>query len=188
LCPAQQIDLLLQYDIYQKWAARACETDDYKRFVLLFADCFLPAGVETKSKLLSSYMTKTLEAFAVVLYVNNYWKYMSLFWGDGGASMSTMSTATNSRSTGGASTLFTNEARGASKYEGWSSHEGYVFYNRVSQLIEMQRADETVKRRFEGNIRRAFLDSSNGRKRKRPVMALKITNELDDLDSLIVGV
>jgi hypothetical protein len=110
---------------------------------------------------------------------------MSLFW-PSGLSTTTVSTFTNSKSTGGTGTLFTNDARGAAKYEGWSN-DGYVFFNRVCYLIGIQRADESASREFEDGIRKGFLDLK-GRKRKRPGVTLKVTNELDDLDLLIVGV
>jgi hypothetical protein len=163
-----------------KQAARACVTDDYQRFLLLFGDSFVPTGSETKTKLLSSYMTKTIEAFALVLYVNNYWKYMGLFWPS--QVTGTVSTFTNSRSTHGTGTLFTKEARGAAKYEGWSN-DGYIFFNRVYGLIAIQRADVSACKEFEGSMRKAFL-GLKGSKRKRPGVQLKITNELDDLDLL----
>jgi hypothetical protein len=59
---------------------RACITVEYRRFLLLFAKNFLPSTLnEGKSKLLSTYTTTTLEAFAVVLYVNNYRKQVYAF-------------------------------------------------------------------------------------------------------------
>ena len=55
--------------------------DEYKRFLLLFAECFSGGGsVAARNnesfKNLSEYMTVTVEAFVIALYTNNYWKWM----------------------------------------------------------------------------------------------------------------
>ena len=109
--------------------------EEYKQFLLLFAECFSGGGsVAARNnesfKNLSEYMTVTVEAFALVLYTNNYWKWMKLHWRDEDVSTISMDSR---RSKEGA--LFTSEARGSSKYEGWS-REGYILYNCVFGVLE----------------------------------------------------
>ena len=61
--------------------------EEYKRFLLLFAECFSGGGSNAARnnesfKNLSEYMTITVEAFALVLYTNNYWKWTKMYWRD----------------------------------------------------------------------------------------------------------
>jgi hypothetical protein len=158
--------------------------EEYKRFLLLFAECFSGGGsVAARNnecfKNLAEYMTVTVEAFAVVLYTNNYWKWMKLHWRDG--DISTLSEDSR-RSKEGA--LFTNEARGSSKYEGWSS-EGYILYNRVFGMLEVQRRDARSGKRFEDSLRRMFQNRNNGKKRKRSNTMIAIRNGISELDRIM---
>ena len=159
--------------------------EEYKRFLLLFAECFSGggSGVAARNnecfKNLAEYMTVTVEAFAVVLYTNNYWKWMKLHWRDG--DISTISEDSR-RSKEGA--LFTNEARGSSKYEGWSS-EGYILYNRVFGMLEVQRRDPRSGKRFEDSLRRMFQSRNNGKKRKRSNTMIAIRNGISELDRIM---
>jgi hypothetical protein len=158
--------------------------NEYKWFLLLFAECFSGGGsVAARNnesfKNLSEYMTVTVEAFAIVLYTNNYWKWTKLHWRDG--DVSTISEDSR-RSKEGA--LFTNEARGSSKYEGWSS-EGYILYNRVFGVLELQRRDQRSGKRFEESLRRMFQSRNNGKKRKRSTTVIAIRNGISELDRIM---
>lgn len=158
--------------------------EEYKQFLLLFAECFggggsVAARNNESFKNLADYMTVTVEAFAIVLYTNNYWKWMKLHWRDG--DVSTISEDSR-RSKEGA--LFTNEARGSSKYEGWSS-EGYILYNRVFGMLEVQRRDPRSGKRFEDSLRRMFQCRNNGKKRKRSNTVIAIRNGISELDRIM---
>jgi hypothetical protein len=158
--------------------------EEYKRFLLLFAECFSGGGsVAARNnesfKNLGEYMTVTVEAFAIVLYTNNYWKWTKMHWRDG--EVSTISEDSR-RSKEGA--LFTNEARGSSKYEGWS-REGYILYNRVFGVLEVQRRHPRSGKRFEESLRRMFQSRNNGKKRKRSTNVLAIRNGISDLDRIM---
>ena len=158
--------------------------EEYKQFLLLFAECFSGGGsVAARNnesfKNLSEYMTVTVEAFALVLYTNNYWKWMKLHWRDGDVSTISMDSR---RSKEGA--LFTSEARGSSKYEGWS-REGYILYNRVFGVLEMQRRHARSGKRFEDSLRRLFQSRNNGKKRKRSTTVIEIRNGISELDRIM---
>ena len=158
--------------------------EEYMWFLLLFAECFSGGGsVAARNnesfKNLGEYMTVTVEAFAVVLYTNNYWKWTKMHWRDG--DVSTISEDSR-RSKEGA--LFTNEARGSSKYEGWS-REGYILYNRVFEILEVQRRHPRSGKRFEESLRRMFQSRNNGKKRKRSTTVIAIRNGISELDRII---
>ena len=80
--------------------------------------------------------------------------------------------------------LFTNEARGSSKYEGWNS-EGYILYNRVFGVLELQRRDQRSGKRFEESLRRMFQSRNNGEKRKRSTTVIAIRNGISELDRIM---
>lgn len=158
--------------------------EEYKRFLLLFAECFSGGGsVAARNnesfKNLGEYMTVTVEAFAIVLYINNYWKWTKMHWRDG--DVSTISEDSR-RSKEGA--LFTNEARGSSKYEGWS-REGYILYNRVFGILELQRRHPRSGKRFEESLRKMFQSRNNGKKRKRSTTVIAIRNGISELDRIM---
>jgi hypothetical protein len=154
------------------------EDDDYLRFVSIFGDIFIggEAGVKgevSKFGFLSKHLTVTMEAFAIVLYCNNYFKYMKMFWKDN----EDMSSVTSS--TGMTGTLFTNEGRGSSKYEGWS-RAGYMFYNKVYGVVERQRSSYSKEHEFDVMVRK-MVQERRGKKRKRESMSFKVRNGLMNL-------
>ena len=159
--------------------------EEYKRFLLLFAECFSGGGSNNAArnnesfKSLSEYMTITVEAFALVLYTNNYWKWTKMYWRD--EHNSTISGDSDKSHLG---TLFTNDSRGSSKFGGWNS-EGYVLYNRVFEMLEVQRRDPRCGKRFEDSLRRMFQSRNNGKKRKRSTTVIAIRNGISELDRIM---
>lgn len=159
--------------------------EEYKRFLLLFAECFSGGGSNQARnnesfKNLSEYMTITVEAFALVLYTNNYWKWTKMYWRD--EDNSTISGDSEKSHLGG--TLFTYDSRGSSKFGGWNS-EGYILYNRVFEMLEVQRRDPRSGKRFEDSLKRMFQSRNNGKKRKRSTPVIAIRNGISDLDRIM---
>lgn len=158
--------------------------EEYKRFLLLFAECFSGGGSNAARnnesfKNLSEYMTITVEAFALVLYTNNYWKWTKIYWRD--EDNSTIS-GDSERSNFG--TLFTYDSRGSSKFGGWNT-DGYILYNRVFEMLEVQRRDPRSGKRFEDSLRRMFQSRNNGKKRKRSTTVIAIRNGISELDRIM---
>jgi hypothetical protein len=56
------------------------------------------------------------------------------------------------------------------------------------EILGEQRFKIVTGRIFEEKLRKVIMENSNGRKRKRAGRVLKVQNELDELDTLIVGV
>lgn len=173
LIPEEKID---------SWVSGGLRTlganDDYLRFVSIFGGIFIGgregARVEvSKFGFLSKYLTLTMEAFAIVLYCNNYFKYMKMFWKES----DDMSSVTSSTVSFG--TLFTNEGRGSCKYEGWS-RAGYLFYNKVYGVLEKQRSSKHKEQEFDGMVRR-LVQEKIGMKKKKDSGGFKVRNDLMNL-------
>jgi hypothetical protein len=93
-------------------------------------------GVERPTmsyELLSNYMPEALEAFAVVIYANNYKKFLQEHWKYDSGELSSVSGGAESTES-----LFTSDGRGAGKYDGWSE-DGMELYNRIFGVVERQR-------------------------------------------------
>lgn len=152
--------------------------DDYLRFVAIFGGTFVgnnetAKGDVAKFGFLSKHLTVTMETFAIVVYCNNYFKYMKSFWknDDDNSSITTGSEATG--------TLFTNEGRGSSKYEGWSQ-AGYLFYNKVYCVLEKQRRSKAKEHEFDVKVRK-MVHERNGKKRKRDAGFVETRDEVTEL-------
>jgi hypothetical protein len=128
-------------------------------------------------ELLSNYMPVPLEAFTVVIYTNNYKKFMNLHWKCDGGELSSVSTVS-----GPEDTLFTNDSRGAGKYGGWSE-DGMEFYNRVFEVIERQRT-RSFRKGFEEKVRKLIQKANQGGG-KRIRSGIAVRNSIATLDRLV---
>jgi hypothetical protein len=157
--------------------------DSYARFLSLFGHCFVVEDGKGRRRahyeLLSEYMPEPLEAFAVVIYMNNYNKFMKMHWRDADT-LSSVSNTTGGGASGGA--LFTQDGKGGAKYGGWSE-EGMVFYNRVHDTIEYQRK-RAERKSFEAKVRK--LIQEKGKKgAKRKVSTIPVRNGISKLRRLV---
>lgn len=131
------------------------ETDAHKEFLFQFAQSvtLLPHFIDWAAhKCLSEYMTSSLEAFAVLQYVNNYEEWNEDFM------QASMDEAIKEKGKGRETKRkFTSITRGAGKYCGWSK-EGIALYNDVRNRIAEQRKDEQCAH-FEYELKGKFFES-----------------------------
>ena len=162
--------------------------EEYSRFLSIFVGCFLP-GVDTirikgTSHLLSKYMSSSLEAFAVVLYANNYDKFKRDIWdkANGSEDISSVSGGVSSRSS--SVTKFTSSIKNTTgKYGGWSK-QGLRLYNTLFQMICKQREDKEKTKVFEERVRTKIKRRISKTKRKRKD-TIKVHNNLSELGELL---
>jgi hypothetical protein len=100
-----------------------------------FMDCVIPSCEwkrHARIKLMSDYVSQTLEAFAVLVYSNGFEKWNEEFpvSEDEGTEASSLT----SGSRGNCRFRYTSDSKGSRKYEGWSP-DGMKLYNEVLVLV-----------------------------------------------------
>jgi hypothetical protein len=160
--------------------------EKYALFLSLFVRCFVADDQKVKGssgrthyELMSTYMPVPLEAFAVVMYTNNYKKFIRTHWKHDSEDLSS-----SLGTPGSIDTLFTSDGRGAGKYGGWSE-QGMEFYNRVYEVLERQRA-RPCRRGFEEKLRKLVQQSNQGGK-KRKRNSIPVRNGIAMLTHLVSG-
>ena len=117
--------------------------DGYLWFCENFMECVITSQewkLKSRRQKMSSYLTPTLEAFAILMYTNSYevWNHHCKSM----ASTSSNSTGDDMSTLSGASSKvtfkYTGDSKGCRKYRGWNS-EGMKFYNNLLDLVEFQR-------------------------------------------------
>lgn len=187
---ADETDNEFREKVWAETGIGAVNDDSYCMFFAMFAEGFMPNDFNRKDswgrkgmKLLVETMPVTLEAFAFVLYVNNYSKLKTEYWDKlVGTEDSTLSTVSNDSR----KPLFTREGRGAVKFGGWSN-EGVEFYNRVFRVLKLQRSGGEYRRKrlvFEERVQSIATDLIRGKKRKVS-STIVVENELGNLSAML---
>lgn len=132
--------------------------------------------------LVSNFIDETLEAYAVLVYVNNYYKWVKQHGiQKGGDNQSSVTPCTETSLFNGS---FTAEARGAASYEGWSV-AGKIAYNVILETIDQQRDEISTGGQLEQALLRDLIAESTGRKRrsngKYQHRRVKVKNRLEKL-------
>ena len=161
-------------------------TAAHAQFLFLFAKTVVVASVFKKYKstrLLSSYMTSCLEAFAVLTYTNSYdtWMQEAARKDDEMSAISDNSPSTASKR------RFTEKTRGTGKFKGWTD-SGIDLYNLIDETLEEQRKDPSLMD-FDTRLKTWFLQGNRndspqqdtGRQKKRA------RNNLTNFAALMVG-
>jgi hypothetical protein len=143
---------------------------------------------QSKTELVSKYLSAGLEAFLVVAYLNGYDKWLLECISEGPVSTNTeegsadLSSVTHSASTGNSGTRdhtartvssvvtphstgqprFTAAAMGAGKHKGWSD-EGIILYQKVAVLLGEQRKDRNLLG-FERDLMERFRGPTGSRR------------------------
>lgn len=128
----------------------------------------------------SEFVDESLETFAVLVYINGYYKWKRQHSRRlGNNAVDTVPEASNIQRFN-----FTGEARGAASYQGWS-RSGKVAYNIIIRVIEEQRTVPNTGRELERHLLRDILGTSLGnmsfRKRARDVNSVEVVNKLSKL-------
>jgi hypothetical protein len=113
----------------------------YQWFCENFMDCVIPSNewkLRARKKMMSEYVSTTLEAFAVLVYKNAYVKWNEEFRSTEDDETEASSLTSASRTSEKHRFLYTSDSKGSRKYEGWNP-EGMKFYNEVLDLIGNQR-------------------------------------------------
>jgi hypothetical protein len=165
---------------------------NYQWFCENFMECVIPSTdwkLKSRKKKLSQYVTKTLEAFAVVVYTNSFdvwnqrWRVESTASTSGSEESDDVSTL--SGATPRCAFRFTGDSKGARKYEGWNS-AGMEFYNELLSLVEKQRNHPGCT--FERNLLTALATKPRtGRANDAESQPPKARNDVSEL-MRIVGV
>lgn len=164
------------------------DTDqNYQWFCEHFIECVIPSSewkLQARKKLLSVYVSPSLEAFAVLVYKNAFAKWAEEFQlsdgsdGDDATDASSLTTSSRSRRF-----LYTGDSKGSRKYEGWNA-EGMNFYNDVLDLITQQRARPGCT--FERNLLKKISGKPRGgRKHQDANQAPRVKNNIDQLMQII---
>jgi hypothetical protein len=156
----------------------------YQWFCMHFMECVTPSAewkVKARTQCMSTFIPPGLEAFAVVVYQNAYQRWYDIFRSKDDDTL-TEGSSLSSLSGGPPRFLYTNNSRGARKYEGWTS-DGTEFYNNVESLIRRQRLnpgcifDITLLRKAAGKPKNRGSGEGNG--------APKANNNLDSLLEIV---
>jgi hypothetical protein len=180
----EESDIELTESATKGFSSNVISAHEYARFIAMFANCFISADKDTASyKPVSECVTVSLEAFAVALYVNHYSRLMKEYWDssqeDGASTISGISDASLPNA------LFTSEARGGGKYNGWKE-EGYLFYNNVFSVLKQERRPQTeARKRLEGKVRKIMQNSRKRGSKRKIGESLEVSNELDELVNMV---
>lgn len=166
--------------------------DAYVTFLSTFGSC-LVSDKEWKERCVkedySSIVSASLEAFALLLYDNNYSYWMTMVnnnksntdGGDGGNGEEKQTDEgedMSSISTDSTQPKYTSDFRCSARSVGWS-REGLCFYNKVLTVLKMQRALKSNKA-FDAKVR-ASCHAAYNKKRKFSIV-VEAGNDLDLLD------
>jgi hypothetical protein len=183
-------------EMIKQWAdegIRKTSDDEYMRFLMIFGGVFLSNNKKAKmdvmsTKMLSTYMPRSLESFALMLYCNTYWKNMREHWklsattkeqnGEEDLSSVTVDTSFG----GGSKTLFTSDSRGSAKYDGWS-HEGLTLYNNIYRVLGIQREKLITGAIFEKKMLATMRKKNSGSKRKH--CEISVNNDINELEEIM---
>lgn len=168
-------DILKRF--YQNTDKRKACLRENKKVYLSFCKEFVPTVMFTKNfkrvsktSTLSKYMTPQLEAFMVILYLNNYEKWMSEW----------------TRAQGGegevVETRFTQKCRGRGKHGGWSE-EGKELYAMVVWFLSWQRKEASTDdalASFDVDLRTVFQDGKGGGSHRAAKKRKLFSDSLDD--------
>lgn len=162
--------------------------ENYQWFCETYMKCVIPVMEwkhHSRKKPLSKVVTGSLEAFAVVVYVNGYKNWNERWKVDPSSesgSISTVSTTTTNNSPT-VPYRFTGNSKGSKRFQGWE-REGIDIYNGLVALIRDQRASKTCK--FEHNLLQKLATTSRREKKKgADGGGPKALNDLDDLKLLL---
>lgn len=133
------------------------ETEAHKEFLFLFAHTVVvtPNFKDIAAhKLLSEFITPSLEAFAVLTYVNNYEQWIE------NRMVASMAPEIQEKVTKTAKRKYTSLTRGTGKYSGWAP-EGVRLYKDVWNRIKEQRANPDCIG-FEYDVKNKFWEHRPG--------------------------
>jgi hypothetical protein len=160
---------------------------NYQWFCENFMECVIPSAdwkLKSRNKMLSDYVTTTLEAFAVLVYINSFavwnqrWTTETDSLSEETDDVSTLSGATTKHGF-----KFTGDAKGSRKYEGWNS-AGMVFYNQLLSLVEQQRGRRGCT--FELDLLTALATRrKKGRANADEIQAPQARNHMDELMRIV---
>ena len=128
-------------------------TECYKDLITNFARCVSYSRSfdrDVKHLPISKILTPFLEAFLVLVYVNNHANWMKEAEQEDDESSETGSTP-SPKLYG----RFTHKSKG--KYKGWND-EGIRLYNKLVQKIMQQRSDTRLGANFDADVKQIFLD------------------------------
>jgi hypothetical protein len=96
--------------------------------------------LKSRNKRMSEYITCSLEAFAVLMYYNAFPVWNQRWTVDTGVNTASNNddVSTISGLTPNKGFFFTQDSKGARKYEGWNN-DGMAFYNDLLALVKKQR-------------------------------------------------
>jgi hypothetical protein len=120
------------------------ETDAHADFLFHFAKTvivYCTFNSSSTTMLLSEYMAKCLEAYAVITYVNSYdaWMEEATRREEGRNEDSDSPSSAGSRKR----RRFTEKSKGSGKFKGWDK-SGIRLYNKINKMLDKQRSDESL--------------------------------------------
>jgi hypothetical protein len=138
--------------------------------------CVTAAVFKSKSetKMLSKYMSAALEAFLVMVYVNNHDSWLAEYQASvPGTAVPEPAVLQKSPK------WFTANSRGKGKYKGWTK-EGMDLYNEVMRVITVQRSNKNYSV-FDTKLMKAFVGDNNNKAVKEAKDEVRAKNSLMDL-------
>ena len=136
------------------------ETDAHADLLFHFAKTVIAYSTFTSSSttlLLSEYMAKCLEAYAVITYVNSYdaWMEEAARREEGRNEDSDSPSSAGSRKR----RRFTEKSKGSGKFKGWDK-SGIRLYNKIDKVLHKQRSDVSLVE-FDKKLKTWFLKGKN---------------------------
>ncbi len=150
------------------------ETDAHADFLFHFAKTVIVCSTFNSSSttmLLSEYMAKCLEAYAVITYVNSYdaWMEEATRREEGRNEDSDSPSSAGSKKR----RRFTEKSKGSGKFKGWDK-SGIKLYNKINRVLDKQRSEESLVE-FDKKLKTAFL--------KGKISSPSSQNDDDEYDS-----
>lgn len=154
----------------------------YEWFCENFMQCVIPTAewkLVCRRKLMSDYVTPALEAFAILVYMNAYDKWNEEFAGTS-CDEDSLTTSTSSGARRGF--LYTGDAKGSRKYEGWNE-AGMTYYNKLLVVINQQRG--RIGNTFDRDLLKIMSLKSKRGAKKGEREAPRVNNNIDMLKNMV---
>jgi hypothetical protein len=173
--------------------------EEYARFWAEFVSVFVERDAGGRGQrrygrshweLLSEYVEVPMESFAVLLYMNNYDKFMNEYWKWGNEDSATLTSGLTAAtpSSAGVPSRFTDCSRGTGKYSGWSD-EAMVLYNLVFAVLERQRLALGSRKSFDERVKKLVQRKDLGKSKRKFAGRVEVRNGMSKLMRLMdVGV
>jgi hypothetical protein len=163
---------------------REASDNNYQWFCENFMDCVIPSNEwkrHARKKLMSDYVSQSLEAFCVLVYSNGFEKWNEEFPVAEDEETEASSLTIGSR--GNCRFKYTSDSKGSRKYEGWSP-EGMKLYNDILVLVGNQR--QLPNCTFEQKLLKTLAGKPRGgRRHGDAATAPRVSNNISTLMDII---